>query len=116
LGGVQLRLGPGSVSGNFFFDGRIELVQGAHRFGGFAQEVAASETSEIVGRIVKAELMDSAMRAENLQVSVLEFGIHLHNSAAVIGILIRIHLEKALPNLEIRELQEGAHVLIIYTM
>jgi hypothetical protein len=40
-------------------------------------------------------------------VSVLEFGIHLHNRAAVIGILIRIHLEKALPNLEIKELQEG---------
>ncbi|HWF47927.1 MAG TPA: hypothetical protein VG168_13030 [Bryobacteraceae bacterium] len=107
LGGVQLRLGLGSVPGNLFFDRRIELAQGARRFGGFAQEVAAPETGEIVGSVVKAELMDSAMRAENLQVSVLEFGIHLHNRAAVIGILIRIHLEKALPNLEIKELQEG---------
>jgi hypothetical protein len=33
------------------------------------------------------------MGAEKLQLSVLEFGIHLHNRQTVIWIVIRIHLE-----------------------
>jgi hypothetical protein len=94
LGAVQLRLGMGRVPGNLFFDQRVKLAEGAGGIGRFAQDVAATETGEIVSGVMKAELMHSAMRAKHRQVSTVEVGIHLHNSAAVIGIFIRIHLEK----------------------
>jgi hypothetical protein len=102
-----LRLERGCVPGNLVLDRRIKVAKRAGGFRRLAQDVAAPEAGEIIGGVVKAELMDSAMRAENLQVSMVEFGIHLHNGTAVIGIFVRIHRQTHSWIVEIKELKEG---------
>ena len=78
---------------DLFLNGRVKLAQGTGSLGSLAQDVAASEAGEIVGRVMEPKLVGGAMGAEQLQLSVLEFGIHLHNGETVLWIVIRIHLE-----------------------
>jgi len=93
LGAGQLKVGIGRGLRNLFLNGRVKLVQGTGGLGGLAQNVASSEAGEIIGGVVKAKLVCGAMGAEQLQLSVLDLGIHLHNGEAIIGILVRIHLK-----------------------
>jgi len=55
------------------------------------------------------------MRAKHLQVSMAEVGIQLHKSAAVIGIFIRIHLEKHSWILKLRKIAgRGPNIDYLY--
>lgn len=70
---------------DFIFDSRVKLMQRTGGLGRFPQDVAASETGEIVGGILQAKAMHGATRAEQFQPSVLEVSVHLQDRGAVLG-------------------------------
>jgi hypothetical protein len=57
------------------------------------QNVAAAEAREVIGRIAKPKLMNGAVSTEELELSMLEIGIHLQDGNSVVRILKRAHSE-----------------------
>lgn len=84
--------------GNLAFDAGIEVVEGGRSLGGLAQDVTPAEAREIVGRIVKAKLMNCVVCTEQLELSFLELGVHLQDGNMGLWILKRGH--RGLPYLQ----------------
>src|SRR5579864_6935625 len=57
------------------------------------QNVAAAKAREVIGRIAKPKLMDGAVSTEELELSMLEIGIHLQDGNSVVRILKGTHSE-----------------------
>jgi len=76
---------------DLIFYARVKLVEGTGGLGRLVQNIAACETGKKVCGIVKTKLMGGAVGAQELELSVLELGIHLQNGDPVFGILVRIH-------------------------
>jgi hypothetical protein len=70
--------------------GRIEVVELGGGLGGFAEDVLTSKAGEIAHRVVKAELISGTMRAEQLEVRLMEFRVQL-NGDPIIGVQVRTH-------------------------
>ena len=65
------------------FEGSVKLVESTGGLGGLAENVAAAESSQIIGRIVKAKLVDSAVGAHEFEVSMLQIRVHLPGGGTV---------------------------------
>src|SRR4051812_19927153 len=72
-------------------DMSIEIVQRRGGLSRFTQHFSPAEADEIIGGIVQAKLVDGAMRAQQLQLCPLQFGVHLLNR--VIRFTERRHLQ-----------------------
>ena len=96
---------------NPFLDRDVKLVERAGGLGGLAEDVTAAEAGQIVGRVVKAKLMDSAVGADQFQVQLLQIRIHLAHGRTVRRVVLRAHLKTLLSQ---EKLQGGAQYNLPY--
>ena len=78
-------------AGDFLFERRVVFAQGRGGLDGFSQDITLAETGQIVGGKTQAKLIGGTMRAEQLQLRVAQFGIHLDDSDSIVGVFPRIH-------------------------
>lgn len=83
----------GSLLGlrNLVFYIGIEVAENSCGLGGLMQDVATAKAGQVVGRVVKAKLMNCVLGTEQLELSFLELGVHLQNRDLMLWILIRGH-------------------------
>jgi hypothetical protein len=78
---------------NLVLNGGVKLVERGSGLGRLMQNVAAAEARQIIGGIAKPKLMNGAVSAEDLELSMLEIGVHLQDRNSVVRILKRAHSE-----------------------